>query len=103
MFVILGRFSDALSLVVLAYRAIDDRASDPEASIVLAQSIAVLNAVYTEKIDVAEGASLQDNSGEWPFALTLLARLPDWRGHGGIVQSRPDRAGHSSGGGALHA
>lgn len=54
LFVILGRFSDALSLVVVAYRAIDERASDPEAAIVLAQGIAALDAVYTE-LDIAEG------------------------------------------------
>jgi hypothetical protein len=29
LFAILGRFSDALSLVVVAYRAIDERASNP--------------------------------------------------------------------------
>jgi hypothetical protein len=49
---ILGRFSDALSMVVVAYRALDERASDIEAATVLAQGIASLNAVYTE-IDLA--------------------------------------------------
>lgn len=49
---ILGRFSDALSMVVVAYRALDERASDIEAATVLAQGIAWLNAVYTE-IDLA--------------------------------------------------
>lgn len=49
---ILGRFSDALSMVVVAYRALDERASDVEAATVLAQGIAALNAVYTE-IDMA--------------------------------------------------
>ena len=49
---ILGRFSDALSMVVVAYRALDERASDIEAAIVLAQGIAALNRVYTE-IDMA--------------------------------------------------
>lgn len=34
--------------------AIDERASDPEAAIVLAQGIAALNAIYNE-IDIAEG------------------------------------------------
>lgn len=51
---ILGRLSEALSVIVVAYRAIDERASDPEAAIVLAQGIAALNAVYNE-IDIAEG------------------------------------------------
>ena len=51
---ILGRMRDALSVVVVAYRAIDERASDPEAAIVLAQGIAALNVVYNE-IDIAEG------------------------------------------------
>jgi hypothetical protein len=51
---ILGRLSDALSVVVVAYRAIDEGASDPEAAIVLAQGIAALNAIYNE-IDIAEG------------------------------------------------
>jgi hypothetical protein len=49
---ILGRFSDALSMVVVAYRALDERASDIEAEVVLAQGITALNAVYTE-IDMA--------------------------------------------------
>lgn len=49
---ILGRFSDALSMVVVAYRALDERASDVEAATVLAQGIAALNAVYTE-VDMA--------------------------------------------------
>jgi hypothetical protein len=49
---ILGRFSDALSMVVVAYRALDERASDVEVATVLAQGIAALNAVYTE-IDMA--------------------------------------------------
>jgi hypothetical protein len=49
---ILGRFSDALSIVVVAYRALDERASDIEAATVLAQGVAALNAVYTE-IDMA--------------------------------------------------
>lgn len=49
---ILGRFSDALSMVVVAYRALDERASDIEVATVLAQGIAALNAVYTE-IDMA--------------------------------------------------
>ncbi|MHB8812572.1 MAG: hypothetical protein ACYDAE_04830 [Steroidobacteraceae bacterium] len=49
---ILGRFSDALSMVVVAYRALDERASDVEAATVLAQGIAALNTVYTE-IDMA--------------------------------------------------
>jgi hypothetical protein len=49
---ILGRFSDALSMVVVAYRALDERASDIEAATVLAQGIAALNVVYTE-IDMA--------------------------------------------------
>jgi hypothetical protein len=49
---ILGRFSDALSTVVVAYRALDERASDIEVATVLAQGIAALNEVYTE-IDVA--------------------------------------------------
>jgi hypothetical protein len=49
---ILGRFSDALSMVVVAYRALDERGSDIEAATVLAQGIAALNAVYTE-IDMA--------------------------------------------------
>lgn len=50
---ILGRLN-ALSVIVVAYRAIDDRALDPEAAIVLAQGIAALNAIYNE-IDIAEG------------------------------------------------
>src|SRR6185437_10112027 len=45
---ILGRFSDALSMVVVAYRALDERASDIKAATVLAQGIAALTAVYTE-------------------------------------------------------
>ena len=49
---ILGRFSDALSMIVVAYRALDERASDIEAATVLAQGIASLNAVYNE-IDLA--------------------------------------------------
>ena len=49
---ILGRFSDALSMIVVAHRALDERASDIEAATVLAQGIASLNAVYTE-IDLA--------------------------------------------------
>ena len=49
---ILGRFSDALSMVVVAYRALDERASDIKAATVLAQGIAALTAVYTE-IDMA--------------------------------------------------
>ena len=49
---ILGRFSDALSMVVVAYRGLDERASDIEAATVLAQGIAALNVVYTE-IDMA--------------------------------------------------
>lgn len=49
---ILGRFSDALSMVVVAYRALDERASDVEVATVLARGIAALNAVYTE-IDMA--------------------------------------------------
>ena len=39
-------------MVVVAYRALDERASDIEAATVLAQGIAALNAVYTE-IDMA--------------------------------------------------
>jgi hypothetical protein len=39
-------------MVVVAYRALDERASDIEAATVLAQGIASLNAVYTE-IDLA--------------------------------------------------
>ncbi len=54
MLAILGRLCDALSVIVVAYRAIDDRASDPEAAIVLAHGIAALNAVYNE-IDIAVG------------------------------------------------
>ncbi|MGH8291810.1 MAG: hypothetical protein ACREV7_23045 [Steroidobacteraceae bacterium] len=54
MLAILGRLNDALSVIVVAYRAIDDRASDPEAAIVLAQGIAALNGIYKE-IDIAEG------------------------------------------------
>lgn len=49
---ILGRFSDALSMVVVAYRVLDERASDVEAATVLAQGIAAFNIVYTE-IDMA--------------------------------------------------
>ena len=50
---ILGRLSDALSVIVVAHRAIDERESDPDAAVVLAQGIAALNAIYTE-IDMAE-------------------------------------------------
>lgn len=39
-------------MVVVAYRALDERASDVEVATVLAQGIAALNEVYTE-IDVA--------------------------------------------------
>jgi hypothetical protein len=39
-------------MVVVAYRALDERASDIEAATVLAQGVAALNAVYTE-IDMA--------------------------------------------------
>jgi hypothetical protein len=39
-------------MIVVAYRALDERASDIEAATVLAQGIAALNEVYTE-IDVA--------------------------------------------------
>lgn len=39
-------------MVVVAYRALDERASDIEAATVLAQGIAALNVVYTE-IDMA--------------------------------------------------
>jgi hypothetical protein len=49
---ILGQFSDALSMVVVAYRALDERALDIEAATVLAHGIAALNVVYTE-IDMA--------------------------------------------------
>ncbi len=49
---ILGRFSDALSMVAGAYRALDERASDVKVATVLAQGIAALNGVYTG-IDMA--------------------------------------------------
>ena len=39
-------------MVVVAYRALDERASDVEVATVLARGIAALNAVYTE-IDMA--------------------------------------------------
>jgi len=54
LFAILGRLSDALSTIIVAHRAIDDCASDPDAAIVLAQGIVALKAVYNE-IDLAEG------------------------------------------------